>query len=372
MHVGVICLSAADFFAPSGRSAGGTERQMVLVARGLTRRGHRVRFIVRNEPGLADPELTLATFQPRPGLPRGVGRAADVLRLRRAAGRPAPDVFLTQGAGRQAVDVALLACATRRPFVYRGAHDDDFLWKSIHRGAWGRFLFRRALRRAAVVIAQTEQQRALALAFADVDAVIVPDAVEVPAEVPPPGDEVLWVGMLRPEKRPERVLALARALPRVRFTVVGGPPASGLPGAEDARAFLREAASLPNVLCAGYQPPEAVAPFYERAALVINTSSGEGFPNVFLEAWALGRPVVTDGIDPDGVIERHGLGIRANGSEAMAEAIGGLLGDTARRRQFGDNCRRYVAETHGVDAVLDRYEAILREIVRHPAPPPER
>jgi glycosyltransferase involved in cell wall biosynthesis len=363
MHVGVICLNASDFFVPGGRSAGGTERQMVLVARGLARRGHRVTFVLRDEPGLADPLLALAPFRPRPGLPRGIGRAADVLRLRRTAGRPAPDVLLTQGAGRQAVDVSLLARVTGRPFLFRGGHDDDFLWETIHRGAWARWLFRRAVRRADAVVAQTERQRGLARDFAGVEAVVVPDAVEPPAEAPPPGGEVLWVGMLRPEKRPERVLALARALPKARFIVVGGAPAPGQPGAEAAEAFRREAAALPNVSCEGYRHPDAVAPFYDRAAVVINTSSGEGFPNVFLEAWARGRPVVTDGIDPDGVIARHGLGVRTDGPEAMAEALGRLLDDAARRRELGAAARRYVLEAHALAPVLDRYEALFQAAV---------
>ncbi len=363
MHLGLVCLNAADFFSPSGRTAGGTERQMVLVARALARRGHAVTCIVREEPGLADPELRLAVFRPRPGLPRGIGRIADVRRLRRAAGEPAPDVFLSQGAGRQAVDVSLLARATGRPALFRGGHDDDFLWQTIHRGAWGRFLFRRSLRRASVVIAQTERQRDLARAFAGVEATVIPDAVAPPPEVPPPGDGVLWVGMLRPEKRPGWLLDLARALPRARFTVVGGAPAPGLPGAAEAAAFLREAASRPNVTCAGFQPPDAVAPFYDRAAVVINTSTGEGFPNVFLEAWARGRPVVTGGVDPDGVIARHGLGVCAEGREAMAEALGRLLEDAPRRRALGANARRYVETHHAVGPVIDRYEALFQKVL---------
>jgi glycosyltransferase involved in cell wall biosynthesis len=364
MHISVICLSAADFFIPGGgRSAGGTERQGVLVARGLARRGHRVTCVVRDEPGLADPVLALAPFRSRPGLPRGIGRIADVLRLRRAAGRPAPDVFLTLGAGRQAVDVSLLAAVTGRPFLFRSVSDDDFLWKTTHRGAWARWLFRRAVRRADAVIAQTERQRSLARAFAGVEATVVPNAVELPAEAPPPGDEVLWVGMLRPEKRPERVLALARVLPRTRFTVVGGVPAPGLPGAEAAQAFLREAATLPNVACAGYQPHDSVMPFFDRAAVVINTSPGEGFPNVFLEAWARGRPVLTEGVDPDGVIARHGLGVCADGPEAMAETLGRLLDDAAWRHELGANARRYVAKAHALAPVLDQYEALLRAAV---------
>ena len=47
---------------------------------------------------------------------------------------------------------------------------------------------------------------------------------------------------------------------------------------------------------------------YDRAKVLVNTSDVEGFPNSYLQAWIRGVPVVTL-IDPDGVIEREGLGV---------------------------------------------------------------
>jgi len=55
---------------------------------------------------------------------------------------------------------------------------------------------------------------------------------------------------------------------------------------------------------------------------VINTSNFEGFPNIFLEAWATGVPVISLNVDPGNVIKKRRLGICCEGSlERMKAAI---------------------------------------------------
>jgi hypothetical protein len=64
-------------------------------------------------------------------------------------------------------------------------------------------------------------------------------------------------------------------------------------------------------------------------------------------------------VDPDGVIERHGLGVVSRSLPAMARALGSLLDDAARRARMGAAARRYAERHHAVGPVVDRFEAVL-------------
>lgn len=360
MNVCFVCPAAASLFAPAGAGAGGSERQLVLIGRELARRGHRVAFVVRGSDGLADPVFRLLAVPIRTGLLPGLRKLVNAVRFREAMEQAGADVYVVRGADTLVLDVGLFARARRRSLVFMAASDEDFLLRSFHAGRGRRILFRQGLRLADAVVVQTDHQRALARRRFHRTATVVPNAVEIPPEAPPPGQEVLWAGALRTYKRPEAVLALARTLPDVRFTVVGGlPAAAGTAEVRAAQSFLREASSLPNLVCEGARRPEAMDRYYDRAAVVINTSPVEGFPNVLLEGWARGRPAVTCGVDPDGVIGRHGLGVVARGIPAMARALEGLLADPARRRRMGASARQYVEARHALGPVVDRLERVL-------------
>lgn len=41
----------------------------------------------------------------------------------------------------------------------------------------------------------------------------------------------------------------------------------------------------------------------------------EGFPNVFIEAWACGIPVLSLYVDPGSIIERENLGVIVRGDK---------------------------------------------------------
>ncbi|MEW6224336.1 MAG: glycosyltransferase family 4 protein [Chloroflexota bacterium] len=103
------------------------------------------------------------------------------------------------------------------------------------------------------------------------------------------------------------------------------------------------------------------------ATVFVLSSRKEGLPMALIEAMALGRAVVacdcdhgprdiiTDGVD--------GLLVPPEDVDALADAIGGLLRDDARRASLARGAMA-VRERFTIEAVSSRWEALFREAVR--------
>src|SRR5262249_2569612 len=114
---------------------------------------------------------------------------------------------------------------------------------------------------------------------------------------------ILWVGRFSKEKRPDWVAQLARDLPQCNFDIVGEANVDSDYG----RGVRRKFEMLSNVRSHGYVPHLQMRALYQRADLLLCTSETEGFPTVFLEAWACARPVLSS-VDPDDTITGYLLG----------------------------------------------------------------
>jgi len=68
---------------------------------------------------------------------------------------------------------------------------------------------------------------------------------------------------------------------------------------------------LPNVKFSGYIKRADMNNFLSEAYALLNTSHFEGFSNTFLEAWAVGTPVIsTIYVNPDNIINEKSLGFK--------------------------------------------------------------
>ena len=118
---------------------------------------------------------------------------------------------------------------------------------------------------------------------------------------------------------------------------------------------------LSNLDLLGQQPHPEVLDLISRAIAVVSTSEAEGMPNVFLEAWARGIPVLSLDYDPDHKIQSLDLGLVAGDSdERFAEAARSLAEDAELRTRMGESARDYVQREHSPAAVADRWAEVLR------------
>jgi glycosyltransferase involved in cell wall biosynthesis len=112
-------------------------------------------------------------------------------------------------------------------------------------------------------------------------------------------------------------------------------------------------------------PIENVQDTMARFACLALPSAYEGFPNVALEAVAMGVPVVAA---PVGDVEdivldgRTGYLMTEPTSRALADLLIRAVGDTTLRQRAGKEGPELVREKHSVDAAVDRLTFVYRRV----------
>ena len=113
-----------------------------------------------------------------------------------------------------------------------------------------------------------------------------------------------------------------------------------------------------------------VRPYLAAADIVVLPSYREGIPRAVMEAAAAGRPVVA--YDIRGVREviepSSGLLVPRGDVEAFGDLVAELVADPERRRSLGERGQRWVIDHFDEDGVVDRLEALYRELLP-PLPP---
>jgi glycosyltransferase involved in cell wall biosynthesis len=96
--------------------------------------------------------------------------------------------------------------------------------------------------------------------------------------------------------------------------------------------------------------------YYARASALLCTSTIEGFPNTFLQAWNHSTPVVST-LDPDGVLVEQGIGVACQDVDEIADGIRRVC--SSEGVAMGRTARAYLERVHSVDAVMGMLEPVL-------------
>jgi glycosyltransferase involved in cell wall biosynthesis len=154
---------------------------------------------------------------------------------------------------------------------------------------------------------------------------------------------------------------LVPRFPEWRLVFIGdGPRRAHL------EARVRQAGLAEGVRFVGNQ--DDVPPWLNSLDLFALPSYGdEGVPQGIMQAMACALAVVST---PVGAIEeavqrdRTGLLVPPRDAAALADALARLMADAPLRRGMGTAGRAYAVENFGIDAMLDRMEAVFRSVRR--------
>jgi glycosyltransferase involved in cell wall biosynthesis len=340
---------------------GGAEYQTGLLAEELAARsGVELTYLARHvPPDAAAQALTYPII--RIGTDAGIRRRAvlfDSPTLWRTLKVLRPQVIYQQAKQSYTAVCAHFARRHAIPFFHHVASDADLdnRWISLRlsvntpfditeslTGDWG-------IRHASHVIVQTAHQgETLVERFGVEAADIVRNFQPIPSALPtkPQGPlQVLWVANFKDVKRPELFVELAAAFASradLRFVMVGR--GAGLLRFEPLMARIQ---GMSNLSYLGEQPVERVYELMSAAAMHVNTSSFEGFPNTFIQAWARGAVVASIAIDPDGCMETQRIGYRAGSPEGLHRVIDQLSRSPHERQAVGERAFAYAQRHHSL------------------------
>lgn len=357
----------------SSLGGGGGERILLDLAGGWVGRGHEVTIVTLSTPSTdAYPVPAGVTRVALDAMGSDGGRLLAPLRLwrrirqiRRALVATAPDVVV----GFMVPTTVLALRAARGLGVATFAYElvDPQMERVQAPYGW---LRRRTYPHATAVLAQTPRAKAALEALAPGCRVVV-----VPGFVPPfvlgaerpelaDGPPVfLAVGRLTPQKGFDLLLqAFARvapALPDWTLRVLGSGPAAA------------ELASLAVALGVGDRVewiPRHPAPwsFATRSSIFVLSSRYEGFPNVLLEAMAVGLPPIAFDCPsgPAEIVESgcNGVLVRCGDVEALARALQDLAGNPVRREALAAAAWAGVRQRWTLGRALDAWEKLLHAV----------
>jgi glycosyltransferase involved in cell wall biosynthesis len=350
---------------------GGAERQVILLARGLVKRGWRVSVVaLSGTGGNAAGEL------------RASGAGFLSLHMRKGLADPRGWLGFHGWLKREAPDVvhahlphaAWMARWSRLAAPVRAVVD------TLHSSSTGS-LGRRLGYRYSGWLPDRVTAVSQAVAGAHINArmvtegklTVLPNGVDLEAWRPDATvretmrreldveDEFLWfaAGRLEPVKDyPLLLRAFAQTENKTRLVIAGGGPLQA-----ELSLLAAQSGVARRVRFLGFEPD--VRRWMQAADGFVLSSRWEGLPMALLEAAACGLPAVATDVPGTREVLVHGqTGLLAVPGSAMAlnDAMARMTqASPGERKAMGERARQRVIERFSLEAVLDRWEALYRE-----------
>lgn len=277
------------------------------------------------------------------------------------------DIYIHRIASFETFEIGLFCELYKKKFIYMTAHDDELIvdkkpgWLQKGLMALVRWkLFQRGLKMADLVVVQHEAQKEQLKKNYHKEGIVRLSAHRLQKEVPlVKRESILWVARCEPWKKPEILINLAKELPQEKFVMVCQP-------AEDKSFFLKIrnlAASVPNLQFIEYVPSDQIGNYFLKAKVFLNTSDSEGFPNTFIDAAKNKTPIVSLNIDPNGIIEKHKIGLVAQGSfPTLIQHLKEISGSKMLRQEMSESCFHYVRKYHDIEKIIEEDKKMILSI----------
>jgi glycosyltransferase involved in cell wall biosynthesis len=175
---------------------------------------------------------------------------------------------------------------------------------------------------------------------------------------------VVWVATIKAAKRPEKFVELAKVFEDsgIDFLMIG-------PVIDHGYEWISGGEVPKNFHYMGQKSPTQVNGIIQESLFLVHTCLPEGFGNNFIQAWFCGRPTLSLGYDPQGLIKSLKIGEDAGDDwESFVSHTRRYIESAELRAESGERARHFAENTFScfrtVTDLKDLFGAVLKERVR--------
>lgn len=269
-----------------------------------------------------------------------------------------PDLVITRAKGPE-VGIASKYCRrNEKKHIHMIAHDGEVQGK-FFKGLFGK-MFKRGFLRADHIISQNDyQQREYKRKFGKDNSSQLNASYETKSSKVKKDGSVLWVGRSDSWKRPELFLELAKKHRDKRFVMV-------LPKSSDDRTWeriVKQSENVDNLALIEGVPFKEIQKLFDKAAVFVNTSESEGFPNTFVQAGIAKTPILSLAADPNKMLSKSKCGYLCKGIDDLSKKLDKLLGSKKDWEEKSKNVNEYVKKNHDIKKNIRQLESIINNVL---------
>ncbi len=239
-----------------------------------------------------------------------------------------PTLIISRGADRGVYPLAIISRCLGVKYVFFSASDVNFEpgKELIAGGKHNRRLWQQAVRKLRYIVVQNRHQQTTLKHNYDKESLLLCNLWGKVKSFQTTGlpTDVVWVANFRRLKRAEWMVNAAKAMPEYDFTLIGGPSEKEK---EYYTQIEEEAKTIPNLHFLGKKSFFEANSIIAKSKILCCTSTFEGFPNTFLQAWANKKPIIST-VNPSDVISTYNLGNVVDTEESFQQSIRALLSDS--------------------------------------------